>query len=258
MHEIDNEKFGTFLVQLRKQKGFTQKELAQKLFVSDKAVSKWERGLSMPDIALLSPLAKLFDVTITELLSGQYIREPEHMNMQDVENVVSGTLKLSAKEEEKRKRQRKWWGIIYFACVIIALLECGLLYALGYSQEQIINDLLLVEGLSLFFGGWFCLFAKQTLPTYYDENKIHYYNDGIFRMNIIFVNFNNSNWPHILNTARMWFMVVSVVFPLIYLTASLFFPLVWNLGKLYITLFTVLGFVIPLIVLLCFHSKRYE
>ncbi|WP_407932265.1 helix-turn-helix domain-containing protein [Caproiciproducens galactitolivorans] len=64
MYEIDNEKFGVFLAQLRKQKGFTQKELAQKLFVSDKAVSKWERGLSMPDIALLSPLANLFSVTI--------------------------------------------------------------------------------------------------------------------------------------------------------------------------------------------------
>lgn len=46
MYEIDNEKFGVFLAQLRKQKGFTQKELAQKLFVSDKAVSKWERGVS--------------------------------------------------------------------------------------------------------------------------------------------------------------------------------------------------------------------
>lgn len=254
MYEIDNEKFGTFLVQLRKQKGFTQKELAQKLFVSDKAVSKWERGLSMPDIALLSPLAKLLDVTITELLSGQYIRDPEHMNMQDVESVVSGTLNLSAKEEEKRRRQRKWWGIVYLACVIIVLLECALLYALGYSSGEIASNLALVEGLSLLFGGWFCLFAKETLPSYYDENKIHYYSDGIFRMNIVFINFNNSNWPHILNVARMWFTVVSVVFPFIYLTVSSFSPSVWDLGKLYITLFITLGFLIPLIVV----GKRYE
>ena len=122
MYEIDNEKFGVFLAQLRKQKGFTQKELAQKLFVSDKAVSKWERGLSMPDIALLSPLANLFSVTITELLSGQYISEPEHMNMQEVENLVSRTLRLSAKEEQQRGQRRKRRGIIYFACVIIVFL----------------------------------------------------------------------------------------------------------------------------------------
>ena len=46
MYEIDNLKFGGFLLQLRKEKGMTQKDLAGKLFVSDKAVSKWERGVS--------------------------------------------------------------------------------------------------------------------------------------------------------------------------------------------------------------------
>lgn len=46
MFEINNEKFGAFLAQLRKEKGMTQKDLAQRLFVSDKAVSKWERGVS--------------------------------------------------------------------------------------------------------------------------------------------------------------------------------------------------------------------
>ncbi len=47
MYEIDKEKFGTFLSQLRREKGMTQKDLAEKLFVSDKAVSKWERGGSL-------------------------------------------------------------------------------------------------------------------------------------------------------------------------------------------------------------------
>ncbi len=46
MFEIDKEKFGLFLAQLRKEKGWTQKELAERLFLSDKAVSKWERGVS--------------------------------------------------------------------------------------------------------------------------------------------------------------------------------------------------------------------
>ena len=49
----------------------TQKELAAKLNVSDKAVSKWERGLSCPDISLLSPLSNIFGVTVTELLDGK-------------------------------------------------------------------------------------------------------------------------------------------------------------------------------------------
>jgi len=254
MYEIDNEKFGVFLAQLRKQKGFTQKELAQKLSISDKAVSKWERGLSMPDITLLSPLANLLGVTVTELLSGQYISEPEHMNVQDVEKLVSGTIKLSAKEEQQRGQQRKRRGIVYLACVIVVFLECGLLYALGYSLDRLTADILTVEGLSLLFGGWLCLFAKEILPAYYDENKIHTYSDGIFRMNMAGINFNNSNWPHILHAGRLWLMVVSVVFPLLYFAVSWFFPVIWSSGKLYFTLFACLGFLIPIIV----AGKRYE
>jgi len=68
MFEIDKKEFGHFLSELRKEQGLTQKELAEKLFVSDKAVSKWETGGSIPDVALLMPLSKLLGVTVPELL----------------------------------------------------------------------------------------------------------------------------------------------------------------------------------------------
>ena len=57
MFALDKEQFGSFVAQLRKEKGLTQKELAQRLFLSDKAVSKWETGNSLPDVSLLVPLA---------------------------------------------------------------------------------------------------------------------------------------------------------------------------------------------------------
>ena len=57
MYELNKIAFGSFLAQLRREKGMTQKELAATLYVSDKAVSKWERGQSVPDISLLVPLA---------------------------------------------------------------------------------------------------------------------------------------------------------------------------------------------------------
>ena len=53
MYQISNEKFGLFVTELRKKKNLTQKDLAEKLYVSDKTVSKWERGLSMPNVVLL-------------------------------------------------------------------------------------------------------------------------------------------------------------------------------------------------------------
>ena len=53
MYQINNEKFGHFLAEVRKEKQMTQKDLADKLFVSDKTVSKWERGNSMPNVTLM-------------------------------------------------------------------------------------------------------------------------------------------------------------------------------------------------------------
>ena len=71
MYQISNEKFGLFVTELRKEKNLTQKDLAEKLYVSDKTVSKWERGLSMPNVVLLIPIADVLGVTVTELLCGK-------------------------------------------------------------------------------------------------------------------------------------------------------------------------------------------
>jgi len=68
---LDTAKIGNFIKELRKEKGYTQKELAEKLHITDRAVSKWERGLSAPDLAMLEPLSEIFAVTIGELISGQ-------------------------------------------------------------------------------------------------------------------------------------------------------------------------------------------
>ena len=67
MYQIDNERFGQFLSDLRKEKSMTQKELADKLFVSDKTVSKWEQGNSMPNVTLLIPIADVLGITVTAL-----------------------------------------------------------------------------------------------------------------------------------------------------------------------------------------------
>ena len=64
---MDNNKVGKFIASLRKEKGLTQQQLGDKLFVTDKAVSKWERGLSFPDITILQKLALILDDIIYQL-----------------------------------------------------------------------------------------------------------------------------------------------------------------------------------------------
>lgn len=254
-YEINQEKFGAFVSELRKQKNLTQKELAQKLFISDKAVSKWERGLSMPDITLLIPLANLLEVTTTELLSGQHICVPEQLNVAQVEQLVTGTICLSAKERHSQRDRRKRRGYLYFGCVLLVVLEFFLLLAAGFSQQELVENLLLIEGLCFFFGGWFHLFSKETLPSYYDENNIHTFSDGFFRMNMAGIRFSNRNWPYILRVGRIWMLVIPVLFPLLFLLIHhLFSAELWESGKLFFSLMAVLGFFIPMI----FTAKRHE
>lgn len=73
---VDTKKVGVFIAQCRKEHNWTQKELGEKLGVTDKAVSKWENGRSFPDITLLESICETFDITVSELLSGKKI-EPE-------------------------------------------------------------------------------------------------------------------------------------------------------------------------------------
>jgi len=68
MNENENRTFADVIVELRKEKGFTQQDLANKLHITDKAVSKWERGLSYPDITSISTLANVLDVDSSYLI----------------------------------------------------------------------------------------------------------------------------------------------------------------------------------------------
>ena len=70
---INNKKFGQFILKLRKEKGWTQLELAEKLNITDKAVSKWERGTGFPDIKMIEPLAEVFNVSILEIMQSERI-----------------------------------------------------------------------------------------------------------------------------------------------------------------------------------------
>ncbi|WP_312106226.1 helix-turn-helix domain-containing protein [Lachnoclostridium sp.] len=96
---MDNEKMALFIAEQRKIKKLTQKELAAKLGVTDKAVSKWERGLSCPDISLLSTLSDILGVTTGELLNGERAEKSEVAN---VDSIVESTIEY-AETVTKRK-----------------------------------------------------------------------------------------------------------------------------------------------------------
>ncbi len=256
MFEIDKAEFGEFISQLRKKKGYTQKELAQRLFISDKAISKWECGISMPDITLLIPLANILDVTVTELLENRKFEDSTELNPQQVETLVKKALTFSEENPKKAKEQKLKYGIIFAACIGIVLLEMVIFNLLGYTALQLVeNNILVMELLSIIFGAYFWFFIKEKLPNYYDENKINAYSDGIFRMNIPGVHFNNSNWPYIVRTGRLWSALSAIIFPIIYLIGNEFFPEIWGVGGAVVELILFLGCLfIPMYVV----ARKYE
>lgn len=261
MHEIDNEKFGAFLVRLRKEKGMTQKELAEKLYVSDKAVSKWERGLSLPDIALLQPMGELLGVSVTELLSGQYIKEDQQLTVREVEPLLTGALAMTAQERETQRAHRRTWGKRFVAALLAFGAEILLLGKAVPLWDDFAVFLILHPLMAGIFGAHFIFGVKEKLPAFYDQYPLYFYSDGIFRMSVPGVRFNNRNWPHILNAVRTWSCAALGGWAMVYIAVrwgmiSLSWPEQVQMGVLLpLTLAGILGgMFIPIYV----TGKKYE
>ena len=255
MFEIDKAKFGTFVAQLRKEKGLMQKELAEALYVSDKAVSKWERGLSIPDVALLVPLAEILGVTVTELLECRRLPKNEHLNSQQTEEIVKKVIGLSEEEQRKYRPDRLKRGIQLLLCAAVGVIEIWILTMLGHSLEEISASIGIMMLLMVFFGLYFCVFSKEKLPRYYDENRISSFSDGFLRMNIPGVYFNNSNWPHIVRAGQLWAMIGLVLSPAFFFVMTKFLPGVWETAAVYIILTLVLG---GLFIPMTAVARKYE
>ncbi len=96
---MDQVLIGKFIASERKRKGYTQKQLSEKLGISDKTISKWERGNGFPEVSLLLPLCDELDITVNELLSGERVSEEDYRKKAE-ENMVN--LVREAQESKKK------------------------------------------------------------------------------------------------------------------------------------------------------------
>lgn len=251
MFEIDKQKFGAFVSELRKEKGYTQKELAQRLFISDKAISKWETAVSIPDTALLIPLADLLGVSVTELLMCERIKDSCPLDAGQVEGIVKTAISYSGENTSRAYQNKSIWKLFYVAALLIGAVELGLLYMMNQLSENVGVMVLL----GAIFGAYFCFFARNRLPNYHDENRITSYGDGPFRMNLPGVAINNSNWPYIVLVGRIWTTAMMIVYPGIFYLLMTQLPELWNSsGEVISAAIVVCSLFIPIIVV----AKKYE
>jgi len=133
---MDPQKFGAFLVQLRKEKNMTQAELARHLQVTDKAVSRWERGLGFPDINTLEPLAQTLGITVVELMQSR--KQEAMVSKEEASQAVTDTVE-AAHRQWCRWLKRLVLGVLCFVmligawCIATGLMTRTDVYIYDYS-----------------------------------------------------------------------------------------------------------------------------
>jgi len=255
MYEIDKVKFGEFISELRKEKGITQKELAGRLYISDKAVSKWETGHSVPDITLLTPLAEILGVTVTELLECRRIENADKLDVTQANDLVKKVIALSSEENSGRPKLCKKNVLTYTGCALIAGLEMLVFFLLLTEGNFAGFPGIMIAGMAMFFGIYFWFFVKEKLPAYYDENNVNVYIDGAMHMNLPGVYFNNYNWPHLVKCFRIWSVLNMTIVPAVVVGLGMLLPEAGLAFYLPGTLIPILGglFIPPY-----FVAKKYQ
>lgn len=126
---MDNVKIGEFIKNLRKEKNLTQGELAERLFISPKTISKWECGMGAPDVSIMMDLCKVLGVTVNELLSGKKIEKENYMENAE-KNFIS--VLEDGKRNKKNTKALVFLGIASLVNVlfVIAIVACVMEYGL--------------------------------------------------------------------------------------------------------------------------------
>ena len=186
--EVNRTAFGQFLNQLRREKGWTQKDLAERLYVSDKAVSKWERGLSLPDVALLLPLAGALGVSVTELLEGRRAVQEQRYSAAEVEALIRRALAFPVEPPERQQARVKRYLPVYLICCVLGVAEALAVWLLGLAPTEM---------------GQTCLVLGVGFGVIY----------GAYAFHIPGVYYNNRNWRYVLRAFRVWSMASMLLLP---------------------------------------------
>ena len=192
---MDQIKIGKFISKCRKEKKLTQAQLAERLCITDKAISKWERGIAMPDSAIMLDLCKALDINVNDLLNGEKISEEDkHRKTEEL------LLEMTRKEEMQRKRLfvTSWslfviWLLFFFFVVAT--------FVAFVDDLLTLNILIIVSFIFYLVGGLILVKAELKSGRYVCQNCQHVFEtDALFVMNTI--NGKPQNWKYYLKCPK--------------------------------------------------------
>ncbi len=164
---MDQIKIGKFIKERRNLKNITQSELASILGITDKAISKWENGICMPDVGTIPEICKILDITVNDLFSGEIVK------MKDYDKKLEeNLLELAKKEEAQNKKMMIYEYVIGFISSITFLV---LMFTLSYAVEnQVVRIILFIIAFLILIVGVSFALKIETETGYYECKKCHH------------------------------------------------------------------------------------
>lgn len=166
---MDQVKIGKFIAECRKQNNLTQMQLAEKLGITDRAVSKWERGKSLPDAAIMLDLCALLNITVNDLLSGEVI------SMDNQNKRTEELLLEMAKQKEESDKRLLFSEILVGVLCIVVMLALTVIASVCPMEEWLRITLILIGLFPILFASPFMLKIEQTAGYYECKECKHRY-----------------------------------------------------------------------------------
>lgn len=163
---MEQVKIGKFIASKRKEQGLTQLQLAEKLGITDRAVSKWETGKSLPDASLMPELCKLLKITINDLLCGEVV-SVENYN----EKAEKALLEMVKKEEMQNKKLMMYENVIGFGSTLSFLIQ--VLVAVFFVKNTTVQILLFILAFVFLIVGVSFALKIEAETGYYECQKCH-------------------------------------------------------------------------------------
>ena len=160
-------KIGNFIAECRKSKNLTQMQLAEKLNITDRAISKWERGKGLPDSSIMLDLCKELGISVNELLSGEMIE----MNDYD-KKTEELLLQMAKKEEEQNRKLLVSMYVILFTGMAFFLLT--VLLAVNFIPDEPTQVLVILISTVIFLIAGFISLKFEVDAGYYECRKCHH------------------------------------------------------------------------------------
>ena len=164
---MDQIKIGKFISNKRKEKNITQSELAELLGITDRAISKWENGICMPDASNILELCNILNITINDLFSGELV------DMKENEKKLEEHLLEMTREKEQRDKELLTIEIFIGIIVSVTMFTC-IFIASFVQMENWLKIVLIIIGVVPFAVGITYAIRIEQVAGYYECNTCHY------------------------------------------------------------------------------------